>query len=785
MMGGFKPLDPAADGGSSSLTDGLTDTKIPKFDLSGNKFLDSSITETSTQIDITKTVKVENSSLATNAMAEVMVSNGGTWDHSLRLIATGKNYNPTGAFIQDGAVISASLDLSGGLSILTRANAPIRFYVGGYTDAKKSMTLDENGNVVLEKQIQIKGGVPGISKVLTSDAAGLATWQSPASATGWDVIGESGAHTISYATHNKKIINASNSGTIDATLTIGTEFIWKNNTAGSLVLIVNVAGVKNIDINGINIGDSSLPLQAIGVASGQSLYVKAIHDIVPNVYISAERGAFQTYAITTSTDTLRTVNSYNYIHLEPGNDTLSIDSTAQVGGEHYIIENFTGKYVPLTFTNFTQVTNQSTQKITTSYNIPNSAKIEILIPPHDILFANFITSERLYDTDISSEGLLFATNFNSDSIDGTTTLDSSGENNHGTVTGATWSATSGFNGGGAYNFDGINDNVNLGNFNPTGNTITLSAWLKPSSITGVIIGKSHAATHSTPFYKWVMYRTPNSIHFRVDDTTVDAPAGVAPDNQWSFVVCRYNGTNITIFVNGVEVTTPVSKTSTIQTSTTPVTIGSAGTTVPIEFHGGVIDEPRVYDRALSDDEIAQLYYQRAEVLPSYVSQKYIRLDANKNMSTRGGGSAFHSVTVPVATAYIPLPFDTTADLINVELIGGLGGTEWKSLIDQEVKFSFEPQVNRSAGGGSESLVIQYEVSTDNGVTWAKGEAIFIELKGGDSVVSPLTAALHGKNDRIRFMAQGTTATSLEFIAIPAGTITSEQAIIPAYILNIS
>jgi len=41
------------------------------------------------------------------------------------------------------------------------------------------MAIDATGNVILEKQIKIKGGVPALSKVLTSDAAGLATWEDP------------------------------------------------------------------------------------------------------------------------------------------------------------------------------------------------------------------------------------------------------------------------------------------------------------------------------------------------------------------------------------------------------------------------------------------------------------------------------------------------------------------------------------------------------------------------------------------------------------------------------
>jgi len=48
---------------------------------------------------------------------------------------------------------------------------------------------------------------------------------------------------------------------------------------------------------------------------------------------------------------------------------------------------------------------------------------------------------------VSSEGIVLGMNFNSESISGTTVLDSSAENNHGTNNGSTHNTTGGFNGG--------------------------------------------------------------------------------------------------------------------------------------------------------------------------------------------------------------------------------------------------------------------------------------------------------------------------------------------------
>lgn len=50
------------------------------------------------------------------------------------------------------------------------------------TNNAARVTIEAGGNVVLENQIQIKGGVPAAGKVLTSDAIGLAFWGAPS---GW------------------------------------------------------------------------------------------------------------------------------------------------------------------------------------------------------------------------------------------------------------------------------------------------------------------------------------------------------------------------------------------------------------------------------------------------------------------------------------------------------------------------------------------------------------------------------------------------------------------------
>jgi hypothetical protein len=59
--------------------------------------------------------------------------------------ATGTAFSPSGVFVADGGYLNAGAGLAGGLSILTNANAPIRFATNG--SANERMRIDESGNV--------------------------------------------------------------------------------------------------------------------------------------------------------------------------------------------------------------------------------------------------------------------------------------------------------------------------------------------------------------------------------------------------------------------------------------------------------------------------------------------------------------------------------------------------------------------------------------------------------------------------------------------------------------
>jgi hypothetical protein len=71
-------------------------------------------------------------------------------------------------------------------------------------------------------------------------------------------------------------------------------------------------------------------------------------------------------------------------------------------------------------------------------------------------------------------------------------------------------------------------------------------------------------------------------------------------NTWAHVAATYDGATMRLYVNGVEVSSRA-QTGAIATSTNPLQIG--GDSFYGQYFTGLIDEVRIYNQALSVDEI--------------------------------------------------------------------------------------------------------------------------------------------------------------------------------------
>ena len=192
---------------------------------------------------------------------------------------------------------------------------------------------------------------------------------------------------------------------------------------------------------------------------------------------------------------------------------------------------------------------------------------------------------------------------------GTTTNDSSGNGNDGTLYNFTsphgW--VSGMFGN-ALSFDGSNDYVDIGNnvFSNTDlATYTFEAWIKIASLDGVERrifddeGGLRPELSSTDKLRAVHWDGAVRIVEWATTPSVDT---------WYHVIQIYDGSYLRLYINGSEVGTPFSCGAwTPDSYVRAVRIGASWHSTPERHWKGLIDEIRIWNRALTDAEIVYNY----------------------------------------------------------------------------------------------------------------------------------------------------------------------------------
>ena len=216
-----------------------------------------------------------------------------------------------------------------------------------------------------------------------------------------------------------------------------------------------------------------------------------------------------------------------------------------------------------------------------------------------------------------------------DEGDGLVARDVSGRGNHGTLGGGAKWAKGRI--GGALKFDGVDDFVSIPNeshFDITSD-ITVSAWIRVESFTKAwqsIVTKGDRAwrLHRANATKRVGFACSDLAREQVGDlygkTEID-------DGKWHHVVGVLKGSRTFIYVDGVLDASTKSSPN-ISVNDYSVLIG-ANAQVPGRFFRGLIDDVRIYDRALPGEELRALAEGGGLTLPpaSEVAQEPVILPA--------------------------------------------------------------------------------------------------------------------------------------------------------------
>ncbi len=198
---------------------------------------------------------------------------------------------------------------------------------------------------------------------------------------------------------------------------------------------------------------------------------------------------------------------------------------------------------------------------------------------------------------------------------GNTINDVSGHNNNGTINGASW--TEGLSGKGLY-FDGINDYITLNGGIINGLTSgSIAFWFKPanridSTSDAQTIFTSARIGDNLQIALVLQGKTNNGLAlFRKAaaypsiETDLYSNKNVWEAGQWHHIAITWSGSNMSIYFNGKLDNFTNSAVVGILSGANLAVIGSAEAREA--FFNGVIDEGAIYNRALTAEEINQLY----------------------------------------------------------------------------------------------------------------------------------------------------------------------------------
>jgi len=158
---------------------------------------------------------------------------------------------------------------------------------------------------------------------------------------------------------------------------------------------------------------------------------------------------------------------------------------------------------------------------------------------------------------------------------------------------------------GALNLDGnswaeVHDNAGL----DITDAITLEAWVywDGSSNKG-ILGRWHNDSNNR---NYLLYKaTATNVNFYINTSAIATYSSLSATKGWTHIVGTYNRTNAVLYVDGVQQAT-TAHTTAISTGTLPVEIGRNFTTIN-QALTAPIAQPRIYNRALTAEEVARNY----------------------------------------------------------------------------------------------------------------------------------------------------------------------------------
>ncbi len=277
--------------------------------------------------------------------------------------------------------------------------------------------------------------------------------------------------------------------------------------------------------------------------------------------------------------------------------------------------------------------------------------------------------------------------------------DESGNGNNGTVYGATLTMDRFGNANNAYIFDGINDYILVPDNNSLDLSIglTITAWIYSSDTSGprVIISKWNDNTweHS---YLFKDHNSSDKLRISLskgnfyDLADIEGSTSITV-GKWMCVAVTYDFNTITLYVNGIEDVSS-KRTGTIANSVTNMLIGAVYTGGGIkEYFSGILDDIRIYNRALSVSEIQALYNEN-------VSSPDLQI-RNKNDTTYIGSNIYNTTGIRQTKTQIVEQNSTATFLLKIQ--NNMDTTDNFIVTDSNSSSGWNVKYYDAANGGSD------------------------------------------------------------------------------------
>ncbi len=185
--------------------------------------------------------------------------------------------------------------------------------------------------------------------------------------------------------------------------------------------------------------------------------------------------------------------------------------------------------------------------------------------------------------------------------------DKSGQGNNGTAVGTTVVPDSGSGGSYAYDFDGINNYIDLNDPWNFGGNYSYSLWINKDSGASVqVIGNRNTNADG-----WLTYINSSNVLRAYNDTTATSSSTpVISNSTWYCITVIYDGTNLSLYKNGALDSSVAASQQTASTRNAEI-----GRYTNNAAYDGQMDDIRFYNRVLTQAEITHLATSRGVLGP--------------------------------------------------------------------------------------------------------------------------------------------------------------------------